>query len=150
MLGSGFDAEDAVQETMVRAWRNVDKLESPAALRSWLYRIASNVCFDMLEGSKKRARPMDLNSPSMADTTIDSGLPEETWIQPMPDAKVVPADGDPAAVLEAKETLRLAFVAALLHLAHKQRAGLHLRRALRQLADISVAALASAVGSVAS
>src|SRR3954463_7088487 len=100
MLGSGYDAEDAVQETMVRAWRNIEKLESPGALRSWLYRIAGNVCFDMLEGSKKRARPMDLNSPSMADTTIDSGLPEETWIQPMPDAKVVPAAGGPAAGLE--------------------------------------------------
>src|SRR4051795_2352466 len=152
MLGSGFDAEDAVQETMVRAWRNVDKLESPGALRAWLYRIASNVCFDMLEGSKKRARPMDLNSPSMADTTIDSGLPEETWIQPMPDAKVVPADGDPAAVLEAKETLRLAFVAALQHLPPKQRAVLILREVLRwqatevaELLDTSVASVNSAL-----
>src|SRR3954453_5497101 len=148
MLGSGFDAEDAVQETMVRAWRNVDKLESPAALRSWLYRIASNVCFDMLEGSKKRARPMDLNSPSMADTTIDSGLPEETWIQPMPDAKGVPADGDPAAVLEAKETLRLAFVAALQHLPPKQRAVLILREVLRWQATEVAALLDTSVASV--
>src|SRR3954452_4944915 len=148
MLGSGFDAEDAVQETMVRAWRNVDRLESPAALRSWLYRIASHVCFDMLEGSKKRARPMDLNSPSMADTTIDSGLPEETWIQPMPDAKVVPADGDPAEVLQAKETLRLAFVAALQHLPPKQRAVLILREVLRWQATEVAALLDTSVASV--
>jgi RNA polymerase sigma-70 factor, ECF subfamily len=148
MLGSGFDAEDAVQETMVRAWRNVDKLESPAALRSWLYRIASNVCFDMLEGSKKRARPMDLNSPAMADTTIDSGLPEEMWIQPMPDAKVVPADGDPAAVAEAKETLRLAFVAALQVLPPKQRAVLILREVLRWQATEVAALLDTSVASV--
>ena len=147
MLGSGFDAEDAVQETMVRAWRNVDKLESPEALRSWLYRIASNVCFDMLEGSKKRARPMDLNSPSMADTTIDSGLPEETWIQPMPDAKVMP-DGDPAEVAQAKETLRLAFVAALQHLPPKQRAVLILREVLRWQATEVAALLDTSVASV--
>jgi RNA polymerase sigma-70 factor (ECF subfamily) len=148
MLGSGFDAEDAVQETMVRAWRNVDKLESAGALRSWLYRIASNVCFDMLEGSKKRARPMDLNSPSMADTTIDSGLPEEMWIQPMPDAKVVPADGDPAEVAQAKETLRLAFVAALQHLPPKQRAVLILREVLRWQATEVAALLDTSVASV--
>jgi RNA polymerase sigma-70 factor, ECF subfamily len=148
MLGSGFDAEDAVQETMVRAWRNVDKLETPEALRSWLYRIASNVCFDMLEGSKKRARPMDLNSPSMAETTIDSGLPEEMWIQPMPDAKVVPADGDPAEVAQAKETLRLAFVAALQVLPPKQRAVLILREVLRWQATEVAALLDTSVASV--
>src|SRR3954454_47511 len=152
MLGSGFDAEDAVQETMVRAWRNVDKLESQAALRSWLYRIASNVCFDMLDGSKRRARPMDLNSPSMADTTIDSGLPEEMWIQPMPDAKVLPTDGDPAEMAQAKETIRLAFVAALQHLPPKQRAVLILREVLRwqatevaELLDTTVASVNSAL-----
>jgi RNA polymerase sigma-70 factor (ECF subfamily) len=152
MLGSGFDAEDAVQEAMVRAWRNVDKLESAAALRSWLYRIASNVCFDMLDGAKKRARPMDLASPSMADTTIDSGLPEEMWIQPMPDAKVLPADGDPAELAEAKETIRLAFVAALQHLPPKQRAVLILREVLRwqatevaELLDTTVVSVNSAL-----
>jgi RNA polymerase sigma-70 factor (ECF subfamily) len=148
MLGSGYDAEDAVQETMVRAWRNSDKLESPGALRSWLYRIASNVCFDMLEGSKKRARPMDLNSPFMADTTIDSGLPEEMWIQPMPDAKVLPADGDPAEMAQAKETIRLAFVAALQHLPPKQRAVLILREVLRWQATEVAALLDTTVVSV--
>ena len=152
MLGSGFDAEDAVQETMVRAWKSLDRLESPEALRSWLYRIASNVCFDMLEGSKKRARPMDLASPSMADTTIDSGLPEEMWIQPMPDAKILPADGDPAEVAEAKETIRLAFVAALQNLPPKQRAVLILREVLRwqasevaELLDTTVVSVNSAL-----
>jgi RNA polymerase sigma-70 factor (ECF subfamily) len=152
MLGSGFDAEDAVQETMVRAWRSIDRLESPGALRSWLYRIASNVCFDMLEGSKRRARPMDLASPSMADTTIDSGLPEEVWVQPMPDAKVLPTDGDPAELAQAKETIRLAFVAALQHLPPKQRAVLILREVLRwqatevaQLLDTTVVSVNSAL-----
>jgi RNA polymerase sigma-70 factor (ECF subfamily) len=148
MLGSGFDAEDAVQETMVRAWKSVDKLETPAALRSWLYRIASNVCFDMLEGSKKRARPMDLASPSMADTTIDSGLSEEYWIQPMPDAKVLPEVGDPAELAEAKETIRLAFVAALQHLPPKQRAVLILREVLRWQATEVAALLDTTVVSV--
>src|SRR2546421_4083810 len=70
MLGSGFEAEDAVQETMVRAWRNADDLESPAATRSWLYRIATNVCLDMLKASQRRARPMDLMSPQAADAPV--------------------------------------------------------------------------------
>src|SRR3982751_5559958 len=88
MLGSGFDAEDAVQETMVRAWRSIDKLSEPAALRSWLYRIATTVCYDMLQGSQRRARPMDLASPSTADSALDGGLPQEAWIQPVADARV--------------------------------------------------------------
>jgi RNA polymerase sigma-70 factor, ECF subfamily len=152
MLGSGFDAEDAVQETMVRAWRNLDKLSERAALRSWLYRIATNVCYDMLQGSQRRARPMDLASPSTADSGLDAGLPQEAWVQPVPDARVLPPEGDPAELAAAKETLRLAFVAALQHLPPKQRAVLILREVLRwqatevaDLLDTTVASVNSAL-----
>src|SRR5437870_10082218 len=96
MLGSGFEAEDAVQETMVRAWRGIDKFEGRSALRSWLYRIATNVCLDMLHGPQRRARPMDLGPSSTADTVLPAGLPEHTWVQPVSDARVLPTDGDPA------------------------------------------------------
>jgi RNA polymerase sigma-70 factor, ECF subfamily len=152
MLGSGFDAEDAVQETMVRAWRSIDKLAERAALRSWLYRIATNVCYDMLQSAQKRARPMDLASPVTADSQLDAGLPESAWVQPVPDARVLPAQGDPAELAAAKETLKLAFVAALQHLPARQRAVLILREVLRwqasevaELLDTSVASVNSAL-----
>src|SRR3954470_1991045 len=152
MLGSGFDAEDAVQETMVRAWRSIDKLSERAALRSWLYRIATNVCYDMLQGAQRRARPMDLASPSTTDSPLDAGLPQEAWVQPVPDARVLPPEGDPAELAAAKETLRLAFVAALQHLPARQRAVLILREVLRwqagevaELLDTSVASVNSAL-----
>src|SRR5687767_10650056 len=129
LLGSGSEAEDAVQETMVRAWRSADKLHERAALKSWLYRIASNVCFDMLGGAQRRAQPMDLGPASPADAAL--GDPEAyLWVQPIADSKVVP-EGDPAAVADHKETLRLAFVAALQHLPARQRAVLILREVLR-------------------
>src|ERR671933_1874357 len=96
MLGSGFEAEDAVQETMVRAWRNADSLESPEALRAWLYRIAHNVCLDMLKGSQRRARPMDLGPASTAASTLGPPLVEQTWVMPIQDSSVLPTDGDPA------------------------------------------------------
>src|SRR6266566_9395047 len=98
MLGSAFEAEDAVQDTLIRAWRSFDRFEGRAALRSWLYRIATNVCFDMLKGRERRARPMDLGP---AQEPVESNLhtlPEATWIQPIPDALVTPAEGDPAEV----------------------------------------------------
>ena len=155
MLGSGFDAEDAVQETMVRAWRGIDKLTERAALRSWLYRIATNVCYDMLQGAQRRARPMDLASPSTTDSALEAGLPQlpqDAWVQPVPDARVLPPEGDPAELAAAKETLRLAFVAALQHLPAKQRAVLILREVLRwqasevaELLDTSVASVNSAL-----
>jgi RNA polymerase sigma-70 factor (ECF subfamily) len=152
MLGSGFDAEDAVQETMVRAWRGIDKLFDRAALRSWLYRIATNVCYDMLQGAQRRARPMDLASPASADSAPDAGLPQEAWVQPVPDARVLAPEADPAELAAAKETLRLAFVAALQHLPARQRAVLILREVLRwqatevaELLDTSVASVNSAL-----
>ena len=95
MLGSAFEAEDAVQETMVRAWRGFDRFEGRSALRSWLYRIATNVCFDMLNGRQRRARPMDFGPATSADATLGAPRPEVTWLEPMPDGRVVAAD-DPA------------------------------------------------------
>src|SRR5919202_1920891 len=121
MLGSS-EAEDAVQETFVRAWRAYDRFEGRAALRSWLYRIATNVCLDMLNGKERRARPMDLGPAREPVAENLNALPEATWIQPIP---------DPADVTEARETLRLAFVAALQHLPPRQRAVLILCEVLR-------------------
>jgi RNA polymerase sigma-70 factor (ECF subfamily) len=152
MLGSGYDAEDAVQETMVRAWRSVDRLEDPAALKSWLYRIATNVCYDMLQGAQRRARPMDFGPASPLDAILDGGMSEDRWVQPVADARVLPENGDPAELAASRETLRLAFVAALQHLPARQRAVLILREVLRwqasevaELLDTSVASVNSAL-----
>jgi RNA polymerase sigma-70 factor (ECF subfamily) len=151
MLGSAFEAEDAVQETLVRAWRNIDRFEGRAALRTWLYRIATNVCLDMLNGRERRARPMDLGPAQAPELANLNTLPEVTWIEPMPDGLLVP-DGDPADVAVARETIRLAFVAALQHLPAQQRAVLILREVLRwkatevaELLDTSVAAVNSSL-----
>jgi len=151
MLGSPFEAEDAVQETLVRAWRSYDRFEGRSALRSWLYRIATNVCLDMLNGRERRARPMDLG-PARAPVAENlNTLPEATWIQPIPDGLVAP-EGDPADVAVARETIRLAFVAALQHLPPRQRAALILCEVLRwqatevaELLDTSVASVNSAL-----
>jgi RNA polymerase sigma-70 factor (ECF subfamily) len=151
MLGSAFDAEDAVQETMLRAWRGLDRFEGRAALRSWLYRIATNVCLDLLEAGKRRARPMDLGPSREPVVENLNALPEVTWIEPVPDGLVVP-EGDPAEVVAARETIRLAFVAALQHLPPRQRAVLILCEVLRwkateaaELLDTSVASVNSAL-----
>jgi RNA polymerase sigma-70 factor (ECF subfamily) len=122
MLGSPFEAEDAVQDTLVRAWRGIDRFEGRAALRSWLYRIATNVCLDMLKGRERRARPMDLGPAREPVFENLNSLPEVTWIQPIPDGLL--SAGDPADLVESRETIRLAFVAALQHLPPRQRAAL--------------------------
>jgi RNA polymerase sigma-70 factor, ECF subfamily len=152
MLGSAFEAEDAVQETMLRAWRSYDGFEGRAALRSWLYRIATNVCLDMLTGRERRARPMDLAPAKTADAPLDDGLSETSWILPVPDERILPAGGDPAEAVESRESVRLAFVAALQHLPPRQRAVLILREVLRwkatevaELLDTSVASVNSAL-----
>jgi RNA polymerase sigma-70 factor, ECF subfamily len=152
MLGSTFEAEDAVQETMVRAWRSIDRFEGRAALRSWLYRIATNVCLDMLNGRNRRARPMDLGPAGSAEEFHAGTLPEAAWLEPIPDARVLPEDGDPAELAASRETLRLAFVNALQHLPARQRAVLILREVLRwqatevaELLDTSVASVNSAL-----
>ncbi|QEC49285.1 sigma-70 family RNA polymerase sigma factor [Baekduia soli] len=152
MLGSWFEAEDAVQETMVRAWRSLDALQARPALRSWLYRIATNVCVDMLQSPQRRARPMDLVESTTADSALPVPLPESAWVQPVPDGQVLASDGDPAEVAAARETIRLAFVAALQHLPARQRAVLILREVLRwqasevaELLDTTTASVNSAL-----
>jgi RNA polymerase sigma-70 factor, ECF subfamily len=147
MLGS-TDAEDAVQETFIRAWRNLGQFEGRAPLRSWLYRIATNVCFDMLDGRKRRARPMDLGPAREPVIENLSTMPEATWIEPLPDQLVVPEEGDPAEVAVARETIRLAFVAALQHLPARQRAVLILCEVLRWQASEVAELLETSVASV--
>jgi RNA polymerase sigma-70 factor (ECF subfamily) len=146
MLGS-TEAEDAVQETFIRAWRAYDTFEGRSALRSWLYRIATNVCLDMLNGRQRRARPMDLGPSCEPIESNLHALPEVTWIEPVPDALVLP-EGDPAAVLEARETIRLAFVAALQYLPPRQRAVLILCEVLRWQATEVAELLETTVASV--
>jgi RNA polymerase sigma-70 factor (ECF subfamily) len=152
MLGSPFDAEDAVQETFIRAWRGFERFEGRAAIRSWLYRIATNVSLDMLNGKERRARPMDLGPAREPIEANLHTLPEVTWIEPVPDGLVLSDDGDPAEVAQSRETLRLAFVAALQHLPPRQRAVLILCEVLRwkasevaELLDTSVASVNSAL-----
>ncbi|WP_079405899.1 sigma-70 family RNA polymerase sigma factor [Streptomyces sp. 3211] len=135
MLGSSFDAEDAVQDTYIRAWRSYDKFEGRSSLRSWLYRIATNVCLDLLNAGKKRARPMDLTAPQHQASAVLNERPEVTWLEPVPDGRVLPQTADPAEMALAKESIRLAFVAALQHLPAKQRAVLILREVLAWKAD---------------
>lgn len=151
MLGSPFEAEDAVQDTLLRAWRALDRFEGRASMRSWLYRIATNVCLDMLNGRERRARPMDLGPARSPNGPIGEILPEVTWIEPVPDGRVLP-DGDPADVAQSRESIRLALMAALQHLPPRQRAVLILCEVLQwkasevaELLDTSVAAVNSAL-----
>ncbi len=139
MLASPFDAEDAVQETFIRAWRGFERFEGRAALRSWLYRIATNVCLDTLSGRERRARPMDLGPSREPVVENLATLPEVTWIEPIP---------DPADTAVEKETIRLAFVAALQHLPPRQRAVLILSEVLRWKASEVAELLGTSVASV--
>ncbi|HZO07667.1 MAG TPA: sigma-70 family RNA polymerase sigma factor [Solirubrobacterales bacterium] len=148
MLGSGFEAEDATQETMVRAWRRADSLAEPAALKSWLFRIATNVCLDQIEERKRRARPVDLGEAGTAETPVGAPLPETTWVLPIADSQVADPDADPAAQAAERESLRLAFVAALQHLPARQRVVLVLREVLRWSAQEVADLLETSVASV--
>ncbi len=132
MLGSGAEADDAVQETLIRAWKAYDRFEGRSALRSWLYRIATNVCLDHLNGRNRRARPMDMTAVGTPEiSSMGPPLAETAFVQPVADARVLPDDADPADVAMGRETIRLAFVAALQHLPPQQRAVLILREVLR-------------------
>jgi RNA polymerase sigma-70 factor, ECF subfamily len=131
MLGSIHEAEDAVQDTMLRAWRALATFEDRTGLRPWLYRIATNVCIDMLKGRSRRALPMDVAPVATGELRRGDPRPDATWIQPAPDSLILPPDGDPAERAVSRESVRLAFIAALQHLAPRQRAVLILRDVLR-------------------
>ncbi|MER6827467.1 sigma-70 family RNA polymerase sigma factor [Streptosporangium sp. NPDC000563] len=148
MLGSGFEAEDAVQETLLRAWRAFDRYdERRASLRTWLYSIATNICLDMLRSTQRRALSMDLSRAADGGSSIGEPVSERVWVQPVPDALVLPMDGDPEELAVRRETIRLAFVAALQHLPPRQRAVLILRDVLRwksgEVADLLETTVAS-------
>ena len=151
MLGSAFDAEDAVQETLVRAWRSVDRFEGRSSVRTWLYRIATNVCLDALSDSSKRARPMEEGPVGTVDDELQT-RPRAHWLEPIPDAKALPADADPFERTALRQSIRLAFVSALQHLPPRQRAALLLVEVLgwsaaevAECLDMSVAAVNSAL-----
>jgi RNA polymerase sigma-70 factor (ECF subfamily) len=148
MLGSAFEAEDAVQETMMRAWKGAAGFEGRASLRSWLYRIATNVCMDSLNAGRRRARPMDLSPASHADAVLPDRTPDTDWVEPVPDVRALPSSGDPADVVVSRETIRLAFIAALQHLPPRQRAVLILREVLAWKASETAELLGTTVASV--
>jgi RNA polymerase sigma-70 factor (ECF subfamily) len=147
MLGSGFEAEDAVQETMLKAWRHAEDFEGRSSVRSWLYRIATHVCIDMHRQVQRRARPMEMGPASPPDQSLlGPPLPEALWVTPIADAGVAPEGADPADIVQYRESIRLAFVTALQHLPARQRAALILCQVLRwpvaevaELLDTSVA-----------
>lgn len=146
MLGSPFEAEDAVQETLLRAWRGFDQFEGRSAVRSWLYRIATNVCLDMVKGRERRAMPMDLGAAQPPREEHLHTRPEATWIQPIPNTAFV-EESDPAELAVSRESIRLAFIAALQHLPPRQRAVLILCEVLRwkaaEVADLLETTVAS-------
>ena len=153
MLGSSFDAEDAVQDALMKAMRAAGDFAGRASVRSWLYRIATNVCLDMLRARRRRAIPYQLGParPPVEDSLADV-LPDGSWVSPIADERVLPPEADPAEIAEQRDTVRLAFVAALQHLPPRQRAVLILCEVLRwqaaevaELLDTSVAAVTSAL-----
>ena len=151
MLGSAFDAEDAVQDTMVRAWRSLDRFDGRASLRTWLHRIATNVCLDALAAQARRVRPMEERAAGTVDDPLEV-RPRTHWLEPIPDARVLPADVNPYELTALRQSTRLAFVAALQHLPPRQRAALLLTEVVGLSAaevavclETSVAAVNSAI-----
>lgn len=147
MMGSAAEADDAVQETMVRAWRGLDQFQERSSLRTWLYRIASHVCLDALADRSRRARPMELSDAGTVDDPLTS-LPGERWVEPIPDLHALPADGDPAERAVLRQSIRLAFVAALQHLPPRQRAALLLTDVLGWSVAEVAAGLDTSVASI--
>lgn len=154
MLGSAFDADDAVQETMIRAWRSLNQFDGRASIRTWLYRIATNVCLDELKNRGKRARPIGEGAPSSGAPPVESltQRSNEYWIEPILDSRVLPASADPSERAMLRQHVRLAFVAALQDLAPKQRAVLLLIEVLEcsavevsEMLQTSVASVNSAL-----
>jgi RNA polymerase sigma-70 factor (ECF subfamily) len=129
MLGSASEADDAVQETMVRAWKSQERFEERSSLRTWLTRIATNVCLDALADRKRRGRPIEIGEAGSPEDALDT-LDRVHWLEPIPDERAVPADADPSEIALLRESIRLAFVAALQHLPPRQRAALLLGEVL--------------------
>jgi len=148
MLASPFEADDAVQETFIRAWRSIESFEGRSSLRSWLYRIATNICLDMLRSSQRRARPVDLGPAREPVLANLNELPEVTWLEPVPERLVVAEGGDPAETAVVRDSVRLAFVAALQHLPPRQRAVLILCEVLQWQASEVAELLETTVASV--
>src|SRR5450432_34093 len=148
MLASPFDSEDAVQETFIRAWRGYDRFEGRSSLRSWLYKIATNVCLDMMRSVERRARPMDLGPAREPVASNLHQLPETSRLEPAPDELIIAADRDPADVAVARDSVRLALVAALQHLPPRQRAALILCEVLQWKATEVAELLETTVASV--
>ena len=146
MLGSATDAEDAVQETFVRAWRGLDRFEGRASVRTWLHRIATNICLDALSDTSRRMRPIEELPPGSIDSPLEP-LDRTHWLEPVPDARVLPADGDPFEIASLRQSIRLAFVAALQHLPPRQRAALLLAEVIgwsaAEIADCLETSIAS-------
>jgi RNA polymerase sigma-70 factor (ECF subfamily) len=148
MLGSAFDADDAVQDTLVKAWQGIGSFEGRSSLRSWIYRIATNVCLDSLRSRQRRALPMDLSGPVSAMTAPTEVRPEATWIEPMPQGDLVSPADDPGQRAVMQDSVRLAFVAALQMLPPRQRAVLILREVLAWQASEVAELLETSVASV--
>jgi RNA polymerase sigma-70 factor, ECF subfamily len=149
MLGSGFEADDAVQETMLRAWKGADAFEGRSSVRSWLYRIATNICLDMLRGRSRRALPMDLGPSSPpVEALLGDWSPSETWVSPILDSRVIPDHGDPAEIAVARDSVRLAFVTALQHLPARQRAALIMCEVLKMPAAEAAETLGTSLAAV--
>lgn len=149
MLGSSFEADDAVQETMLRAWQAADRFEGRSSVRSWLYKIATNICIDMLRGRQRRAMPVDFGpSSAPSETLLGAPHPEDTWLTPIADSRVLPEHGDPAEIASLRDSVRLAFVAAMQHLPARQRAALILCEVLKMPAAEAAGMLGTSVASV--
>jgi RNA polymerase sigma-70 factor (ECF subfamily) len=147
MLGSAAEADDAVQETLVRAWRSLDRFDGRASLRTWLYRIATNVCLDALAQRSRRERPVAIGPVgTVHDELVER--PRTHWLEPIPDAHAIPADADPAERAALRESIRLAFVAALQRLPPRQRAALLLAEVLGWPASEIADALETSVAAV--
>jgi len=147
MLGSPVDADDAVQETMVRAWRSLDGFDGRSSMRTWLYRIATNVCLDALSDRSRRERPIESGPLGTADDVLET-RPRTHWLEPIPDARAIPAETDPSKTAMLRQSIRLAFVAALQHLPPKQRAALLLTEVLGWSAAEVAEGLDSSVASI--
>lgn len=147
MLGSAVDADDAVQEAMVRAWRSLDRFDGRSSVRTWLYRIATNVCLDALAERTRRSRPVEEGSVGTPDDVLET-RPRTHWLEPIPDVRAIPAESDPVEALVLRQSIRLAFVAALQALPARQRAALLLTEVLGMSAAEVAESLETTVASV--